>query len=214
MTTIVSPNVVLASTSRYRRELLRRILPAFRTENPLVDESPRPAETPLALAERLARAKADAVPGDENTLVIGSDQVAEYRGRLLPKPGSSEAALEQLLHCRGQEIHFFTAVCVRSAGGAAGSRAHIDDTVVRFREFSDELARRYVAWDEPGACAGGFKIESAGPVLFDEVRSADPTALIGLPLIWLASALESLGVELLGAPDLSSHGPATQRSVR
>ena len=113
------------------------------------------------------------------------------------KPGSRDAAVEQLLRFRGARIVFLTATCIRAASGRE-SCAHLDETIVHFRDFEPGLARRYVAWDEPTDCAGGFKIESAGPVLFEKVESSDPTALIGLPLIWLSKALESMGVELLG----------------
>ncbi len=196
MVTIVPRHVLLASGSVYRRELLARILSSFEQVSPNVDETPGRAESPERLAMRLARAKALAVPAPRGALVLGADQVAEFAGTALGKPATTAEAIARLLAFRGHAVRFFTAVCIVPAHGGP-VRAHTDETVVRFRHFSATLGERYVASDAPYDCAGGFRIESGAPVLLDEVRSTDPTALIGLPLIWVAKTLEEYGVELL-----------------
>ena len=185
------PAVVLASSSSYRRGLLARVLDEFHSEAPAVDEAPRAGEAPEALAPRLARAKAEAVarrhPG---ALVIGADQVAAQGTRVLGKSGGFEQALEQLLAAAGQAVRFHTAVCVLDP---AGSRhEHSDLTVVRFRRFDRSLAEAYLRRDEPWDCAGSFRVEGAGVVLFEAVQTEDPTALVGLPMIWLAAKLVDL----------------------
>lgn len=192
-----APPLVLASTSRYRRALLERLQLPFVCESPQVDEDPQPGEDPCSLALRLAQAKAASVaarfPG---AVVIGSDQVAERDGALLGKPGTRQRCIEQLSASSGRTVQFLTAVCV--AGPAAGQReSHVDRTVVRFRPLDAAEIARYVDLDQPFDCAGGFKAESLGIVLFDAIDSCDPTALTGLPLIWLSGALRRAGVHLL-----------------
>lgn len=192
------PNrVVLASSSPYRRALLERILSRFESVSPDVDESPLAGETPAALALRLARSKAAAVAERHaQATVIGSDQVAVLEGRLCGKPGNRDAAIEQLLAARGLPMRFLTAVCVIH-GPDGSERVHTDVTEVRFRHFGRELAERYVDRDRSWDCAGGFKAEGGGVILFERIESQDPTGLVGLPLIWLARTLEDLGVPLL-----------------
>lgn len=191
------PLIVLASQSPYRRALLARLVPEFRTVRPDVDESPRPGESPRSLATRLAelkaRAGARAAPG---ALIIGSDQVAVVGTRELGKPGTPERAVEQLLACAGRSVEFLTAVCV--LGPDPGDLlCHTDVTQVRFRSFDRSQAERYVQRDQPLDCAGSFKAESLGVVLMEAIESQDPTGLQGLPLIWLAQALQSRGIALL-----------------
>lgn len=189
------PRVVLASSSPYRRELLARILSDFRCVAPPEDEIPRPGETPPALSLRLARLKARRVAAlHPGATVIGSDQVAVLEDQVSEKPGSRERAIEQLLAARGLPMRFLTSVCVLQEGD---ERVHTDVTEVRFRHFDRALAERYVERDRPWDCAGGFKAEAAGVVLFERIDSQDPTGLIGLPLLWLAATLEDLGVRLL-----------------
>mgnify|MGYP006295537453 CR=1 FL=1 len=192
-----APNeVILTSSSAYRRALLARILSRFESLSPDADETPQPGEAPPALSLRLARTKAAAVAARRpHTTVIGSDQVAVLEGRLCGKPGGREAAVEQLLAARGLPMRFLTSVCVIGTDG--GERVHTDVTEVRFRHFGRELAERYVDRDRPWDCAGGFKAEGAGIILFDRIESQDPTGLVGLPLIWLARTLEDLGIPLL-----------------
>jgi len=191
------PNeVILASSSAYRRALLARILSRFETVSPDADETRQPGEAPPALSLRLARAKAAVVSARHpHATVIGSDQVAVLEGRLCGKPGSREAAVAQLLAARGLPMRFLTSVCVIGADGA--ERVHTDVTEVRFRHFGRELAEHYVDRDQPWDCAGGFKAEGGGVILFERIESQDPTGLVGLPLIWLARTLEGLGIPLL-----------------
>jgi septum formation protein len=188
--------VVLASGSRYRRELLARLGLPFESSVPNVDETPEPGELPAALAARLALAKAKSIRRTD-AIVIGSDQVAALDGRLLGKPGNHDAALGQLEACQGREVVFHTAVCVSSDHGRTINE-HVDLTRVRFRQRSRAELSRYLDRDQPLDCAGGFKAEALGIALFESIESHDPTALIGLPLIWLANALRTAGLDPLG----------------
>ena len=189
-----APRLVLASTSRYRRELLERLGLAFLTDAPGVEETAREDESPLDLAERLAREKARAVFARHGAaVVIGSDQVADLDGRALGKPGTPERAFEQLRDCSGREVVFHTAVCV---AGPQREVAFADRTVVHFRVLADDEIRRYLAIEQPYDCAGSFKSEGLGAVLFKAISNDDPTALIGLPLIALARALREFGYRL------------------
>jgi septum formation protein len=187
--------LVLASTSPYRRELLARLRLPFAVERPEVDESPRPGEAPAALAARLADAKARAVAARHpDAWVIGSDQVAELDGAPLGKPGHRDAAIAQLGRASGKTVPFHTAFCLVGPGGEA--HAHVDRTEVRFRTLTAAGIARYVDAEQPYDCAGAFKCEGLGIVLFDAIRSDDPTALVGLPLIALAGALRAAGYAL------------------
>lgn len=187
--------LILASTSGYRRELLARLGLPFDTRAPAVDESARPGEAPAALAARLARAKALAV-GGPGLVVIGADQVASLEGDVLRKPGAHAPALEQLAACAGRDVDFHTAVTV--ADTDTGREWHwIDHTRVRFAEHSRAALARYLDREQPYDCAGGFKSEGLGICLFERVESEDPTALIGLPLIFVARALREAGLDPL-----------------
>jgi septum formation protein len=162
-----------------------------------VDESRQPGEPPGELALRLARLKAAAGARlHPLALVIGSDQVAALGDETLGKPGTAERAVDQLLHCAGQLVEFHTAVCVEGPGNLP-QLSHVDRTQVRFRPLTRREAERYVAADEPLDCAGSFKAERRGILLLDSIDSRDPTAIQGLPLIWLGRALLSRGVPLL-----------------
>lgn len=190
------PAVVLGSGSAYRRELLQRLVPHFDIVRPDVDESPLPGEACGALAERLALLKARAVTRQRpGAVVIGSDQVADLDGRALGKPGTARRAVEQLLTCSGRTLVLHTAVCVL-APGVAAPRTHRDETRLRFRALAPEFVKRYVAHDQPLDCAGSFKIEAAGIALFSRIETADPTAIQGLPLIWLSECLTALGITI------------------
>lgn len=191
------PRVLLASQSRYRRELLGRLLSAFECFTPDIDESPLPGEPPGQLAQRLARLKASAgaasAPG---TVVIGSDQVAALGTKKLGKPGSVERAVRQLLQCSGKLVEFHTAVCILRPG-SGDLLEHLDTTRVQFRKLSETDARRYVEADQPLDCAGSFKAERRGVILLESIDSRDPTAIQGLPLIWLADALRRCGGQII-----------------
>lgn len=198
---MISPRatLILASTSVYRRALLERLGLPFETAAPGVDESPRADETPENLAARLALAKAQAVAGRRpGSVVIGSDQVATTSdGRTLGKPGTVERAVEQLLAASGRSVRFLTAVAVVHADGRVDS--HTDCTTAVFRTLRRDEAERYVELDRPFDCAGSFRSEALGAALLERVENVDPTALIGLPLVWLAGALRRAGLDPLSA---------------
>lgn len=188
-----TPRIVLASTSRYRAGLLRRLLDNFEQIAPDVDEQPLPGEAPAARAARLATAKAAAVSQHRDAVVIGSDQVAALGDTILHKPGSSDNAHEQLRASSGNIVDFHTSLCVLD-GREGRLQTHTDHTRVVFRALSDEEIRHYVARERPFDCAGSFKSEGAGIALFERIESEDPTALIGLPLIALARLLREAGI--------------------
>ena len=191
MSTSTPATVVLASSSVYRRELLSRLLTAFDCVAPDVDESPRDAEAPEELALRLARLKAEMVARQHpEALVIGSDQVAALDRQMLGKPGNHQRAVEQLMRCSNQAVNFHTAVVVMGPGFSSPA-VHVDLTVVQFRPLANEEIEAYLRADQPYDCAGSFKAESLGISLFERIESTDPTALQGLPLIWLAAQLRN-----------------------
>ncbi|MBV8033840.1 Maf family nucleotide pyrophosphatase [Roseateles sp.] len=189
------PSLILASTSRYRRELLTRLHLPFEAIAPAVDEAALPGEVPAALAERLALAKARAVAAlRPDAVVIGSDQVADLGGEAIGKPGTHEAAAAQLRRMSGREVVFQTAVAVVAPGLAAIERAEVR---VRFRELDDAAIEAYLRADRPYDCAGSAKVESLGIALLEAVESDDPTALVGLPLIRTCALLRRAGLEPL-----------------
>jgi len=186
--------IVLASTSRHRADLLRRLLADFEQSAPDTDETPQVGESPAARALRLAIAKATAVAaGFDDALVIGSDQVAALDDTILRKPGSVEAARAQLEASSGRVVHFHTALCLFDTRHGR-VQTHVDATRVRFRELERAEIERYVAREQPLDCAGSFKCEGLGISLFEEIDNCDPSALIGLPLIALARMLRQAGV--------------------
>lgn len=190
----IPPPLVLASTSRYRRDLLARLGLPFQCVAPGVDESAAEGESPRELAVRLARLKCEAVAAHHPAaVVIGSDQVAELDGRALGKPGHAAAAAAQLRASSGRAVRFHTAVCLQSG---ARRIELLDRTTVRFRLLDDAEIARYLAAEQPFDCAGSFKVEGLGTTLFESAENQDPTALVGLPLIALAAALRSLGYAL------------------
>jgi septum formation protein len=158
-----------------------------------VDESPLPGESAVDLVGRLARTKAEVVARRHtHSLVIGSDQLAMCGRDVLGKPGSGDRAIAQLKSLSGHRVVFNTAVHIMLSDSGT-NEGHLDVTTVHFRRLSDEEIRRYVTRDKPYDSAGGFKVEALGISLFDRVDSHDPTALIGLPLIWLAATLRKHG---------------------
>ncbi len=184
--------IVLASSSVYRQQLLDRFLDDYETVSPGIDEAVD-IEDPEELAAHLARAKAEAVSSAyREALIIGSDQLAVLEGQVVGKPGDHQRAVEQLLQASGKSLTFLTAVCVLDPVEKRRYE-HVDKTVVRFRSFDRRLADAYLKHDQPYDCAGSFKIEGAGFVLFESVTTDDPTALIGMPMIWLSDRLLELG---------------------
>jgi septum formation protein len=191
------PLIVLASTSRYRRELLERLRWPFEVQAPQVDETALPSETPRETALRLARDKAANVATHfSGAIVIGSDQTVDLNGVALSKPLSHEAALAQLRSLQGRTAVFYTALAVN---GPALNSVQIDcvPTTVTFRNLPTAQLEAYLRADRPYDCAGAAKIESLGIALIQDVKSDDPTALIGLPLIRLTSMLSSAGIDVL-----------------
>ncbi|MDE0451149.1 MAG: Maf family protein [Gammaproteobacteria bacterium] len=186
--------IVLASSSRYRKELLDRLGFPFETVAPRVDETPRAGEPPEDLVLRLARAKAaSGVRQSGPALVIASDQVAATSGRILGKPGTREKAIANLMSIAGANVTFMTSLVVVNPRGAA--HEHVDSTRVRLRDFSLDEVRRYVDLEQPLDCAGAIKSEGRGVLLLDAVETEDPTALIGLPLIRLGAMLRAEGIK-------------------
>jgi septum formation protein len=168
----------------------------FQVLSPNVDEAPLPLETPLERAQRLALAKATAVHrSHEAATVIGSDQVAACKGRILDKPGDAERCREQLRWLSGAAATFYTAVAVLGNRAVQASQT-VDTTTVYFRNLGDEEIERYINAEQPFDCAGGFRAEALGITLFARVAGEDPTALIGLPLIALARSLRQFGYQL------------------
>lgn len=193
---MTAPRLILASTSIYRRQLLDRLRLAYAVESPGVEEAAKPGEAPATLAMRLARAKAEAVASRHpDAWVIGSDQVAEREGTLLGKPGDHARAAAQLRAASGKLVRFHTAVCLRHFESDQ-SFTHGDRTDVRFRELDEAAIERYLAAEKPYDCAGSFKSEGFGIALFESIRNDDPTALVGLPLIALATMLREAGFDL------------------
>ena len=188
-----APRIILASSSSYRRGLLDRFLDSYETITPDVDESNDQGLAPAELATYLARKKAEAIAiNARNALIIGADQLAVRDDQVLGKPGDHQKAVEQLLAASGKAVTFLTAVCILDPVSRTRFE-HTDVTTVHFRQFDLRLVEAYLRHDEPYDCAGSFKLEGAGFVLFDSVKTDDPTALIGLPMIWLADRLLQLG---------------------
>ncbi len=186
-----NPSLILASTSIYRRDLLSRLRIPFDVVSPQVDETPLTGESTLNLALRLANAKAAAVTKlHPNVWVIGSDQVADLCGAAIGKPGNFERAFAQLQLMRGQTVTFHTALCLMKD---EVQTTLCIPTEVTFRKLSDDVLERYLRAEEPYDCAGSAKSEGLGISLLEAIKSEDPTALIGLPLIALTGLLRDAG---------------------
>ena len=191
--------LILGSASVHRRRLLGRLGLEPEVWPPDVDESARPGENARDMAMRLAMAKATAVArfhDADDAVIIGSDQTAVLGGRLLRKPGDRQNAIRQLLDCRGETVSFHTA-CVVVDASTGRHFEGIDDTRVHFRCVEQARIERYVDLEKPYDCAGAFKVEGLGIALFRSIDSTDPTALQGLPLIWLCEVLSDLGLDPL-----------------
>lgn len=189
--------LVLASTSPYRRELLGRLGLPFVVADPETDETALPGETPTAMALRLSEAKARAVAKQHpGALIIGSDQVAEMDGRIFGKPGTHDKAVEQLRTLSGKTVNFFTGLCVLDA---ATGRAELRGvpTLVGFKELSDAEIDNYLRREPAYNCAGSAKSEGLGIALLTRIHGDDPNALVGLPLIALCELLRKHGMNVL-----------------
>jgi len=192
--------IVLASSSRYRQELLARLQLSFAVDVPDIDEAALAGETHRQTAERLSLRKAQAVAQRQpDAIVIGSDQVAELDGVAIGKPGSHERALEQLLAMQGRSVLFHTGLALIDTRDGQ-TRVDCVATEVLFRRLPRAQLEHYLRLDTPYDCAGSARIESLGICLVEHVRSDDPSALIGLPLVRLCTLLATLGVSLPHAP--------------
>lgn len=187
--------LVLASSSPYRRELLERLRIPFISDSPDVDESPNPGETPENLAIRLAILKARTVAARHpGRIVIGADQAASLMDKPLGKPGTIQAAREQLRNLSGQRVVFHSAMAV--VQGAKIQSINVP-TVCIFRNLSEQAIERYIQIDQPLDTAGSAKAESLGIALMQSMQSDDPTSIIGLPLIALTGMLTQCGLDPL-----------------
>ena len=188
--------LILASTSPYRRMLLERFGLPFEAIRPQVGEEHLPGESPSDRALRLAVAKAEEVAARHpGAVVIGSDQVAAAGHKVLDKPGDAATCRSQLATLSGTDARFYTGCAVIGPSGSV-RLVHLDTTTVFFRSLTSKEIERYVEREKPFDCAGGFKVEALGIALFESIESKDPTALIGLPLIWLACTLRRAGYAL------------------
>ena len=188
--------LILASTSRYRKELLERLCIPFSVHKPEVDETPFAGETPAQLCERLAILKAETIAEQfPNALVIGSDQAVDLDGQILGKPGNYERAMKQLKMMSGKTVTFQTAIAVVHMTNDFAQTRRIE-VKVQFRTLIEAEIDRYLRTEEPYDCAGSAKSEGLGITLLEAIHNPDPTALIGLPLIATASLLRATGLQL------------------
>ncbi len=189
-------DVVLASTSPFRRDLLARLQVPFQTVSPETDETPLPGEAPVATAQRLAEAKARAVATRfPDALIIGSDQVAANGSQRFGKPGTRENAIAQLRLMRGKEVIFHTGLCLLNS---ATDRTQVCcvDTHVGFRDLTEDEIEAYLNKEDALNCAGSAKSEGLGISLLSYMRGDDPNALVGLPLIALCDMLRAEGLQI------------------
>ena len=191
-----APDLILASTSVYRRALLEKLALPFRCMAPHVDETPRQGESAEQLVQRLALEKAKAVASQNpGSWVIGSDQVCTINGMVVGKPDSESAAIAQLQAASGQRISFYTGLCLYDAAQAR-YQLLAEPFHVHFRSLSSGQIKRYIKAEVPFDCAGSFKSEGLGITLFRQLEGRDPNSLIGLPLIALVDMLASWELEL------------------
>lgn len=188
--------IVLASTSKYRRELLQRLIPHFECVAPKVDEESYHSDnrSPAQVAVLLAAAKAEQVAQSlPDAIVIGSDQVVDLDGKILGKPGTADRAVAQLSEMSGRSHRLLTAVCICSPGQQY-ELLHV--TTLHMRELTRAEIQRYVDRDQPLDCAGSYKIESLGIALFDSIQTTDFTSIMGLPLMPVARQLRAMGIDV------------------
>ncbi|MCB1935516.1 MAG: septum formation inhibitor Maf [Nitrosomonas sp.] len=193
----ITPKIILASTSIYRRELLQRLRISFEIEDPHIDESRLPEETPQQTALRLAEAKARAVARlHTHALIIGSDQVAVLDDKQLGKPMTHANAVQQLKYMRGRTVVFYTALCLLN-NTTDQIQTQLVPYQVKFKNFNDQQIENYLHKEQPYHCAGSAKSEGLGIALIEYMHGDDPNALIGLPLIALVGMLTREGVTIL-----------------
>ena len=188
--------LVLASTSPFRQEILKKLQISFITAKPDCDETPISGETPQQLVMRLAETKAKSCVVDQPSLVIGSDQVCVIDGEIIGKPHTREKAIEQLSRQSGKSITFYTGVTVWN-NETQQADTRLDTFIVHFRDLTKQQITSYVEKEEPYWCAGSFKCEGLGIALFKQMEGKDPNTLIGLPLIDLIDMLDAQGMSVL-----------------
>jgi len=193
----MAPQLILASSSPFRRELLSRLGIPFLTLSPDIDESPHPGETPTDLVQRLASDKAKKIAADQHhALVIGSDQIAVHDGEIVGKPRDHEHAMEQLRSASGKSITLHTGLALVNT---ASGRLQVDDIpyTVQFRHLDEQQICRYLAKEKPYACSGSLRADGLGIALLQRFEGDDPNALIGLPLIRLVDMLQQEGISVV-----------------
>ncbi|NVD07039.1 septum formation inhibitor Maf [Vibrio sp. JPW-9-11-11] len=188
--------LVLASTSPYRRQLLNKLAMEFVTASPEFDETPLENESPVELVTRLAKGKAQSCPVSKPSLVIGSDQVCVINNKIIGKPHTREKAIEQLTQQSGQPIEFYTGLALYNSH-TNETEVKVDTFTVHFRHLTHKQITNYVDKEQPFFCAGSFKSEGLGIALLERLEGKDPNTLVGLPLIDLIDMLEAQGVEVL-----------------
>jgi len=193
---MTSRTVVLGSTSPFRKALLEKLNIPFECAKPNIDETALDGELPIALVERLAIEKAQAIQGFKNALVIGSDQVALCEGEILGKPHNFENAVKQLTKFSGKAVTFYTGLCVLDTS-TNKITSLVEPFMVHFNELTNEEITQYVKAEEPYNCAGSFKSEGLGICLFKKLEGDDPNSLIGLPLIKLIHLFKQHGFDVL-----------------
>ncbi|MEM9102212.1 MAG: nucleoside triphosphate pyrophosphatase [Pseudomonadota bacterium] len=197
-------NIILASSSKYRAELLQRLNITFSTHAPDIDETLQKNEQPISYCLRLAEEKAQAVinrlDSEQNALVIASDQACFIQNQYIEKPFDLETSAQQLRQASGKKVSFYTSLHIvnKQSGKNYSNYNQVD---VKFRLLTEKQIQFYVNQEKPIGCAGGFKVEGFGISLFEEVISTDPTALIGLPLIQVVRGLQMLGIDILTPQD-------------
>lgn len=198
MTIFMKPNLILASSSPYRKQLLERLRLPFECDSPNIDESPYLDETPEKLVKRLAYEKAITIgrASSPNYVVIASDQVATLDGLILGKPHTVFNATQQLLQFSGRKVSFLTSLCVLN-NASQSYDIEVESYHVHFRALSIEEISHYISMEMPLDCAGSFKCEGLGVCLFEKMEGDDPNSLIGLPLIALSRLLKKHGINPL-----------------
>ncbi|WP_067864860.1 Maf family protein [Neptuniibacter marinus] len=190
-------NLILASSSPFRRQILDKLQLKYACISPDIDESPLANETPEDLVARLAIEKAQKVAGTEpDSLIIGSDQVAVLGNEILGKPHTHENAVKQLQKLSGHTVTFLTGLALINSKSGEVQSETVPFNVV-FRTLTDEMIEHYLHAEQPYNCAGSFKSEALGIVLFERLEGEDPNTLIGLPLIRLVRMLEKEGLNVL-----------------
>lgn len=189
---------ILASSSPYRRQLLEKLQFNFQCISPNIDETAKPSENPLDLVKRLAISKAKKIAEtlDHESIIIASDQVATFENKILGKPHTKENAIKQLSLFSGNKVIFYTSLCVLNSKSSQ-YEALVEPFSVYFRQLSYQEIESYIDKEKPLNCAGSFKSEGLGILLFEKLEGDDPNTLIGLPLIQLNNIFKKMGIELL-----------------